>query len=303
MNLNKEVSEIKTNRVNREREMKKQSKAFKNLFMHRLSVLSFILFASAFLMVGCSTLQVESDWRDREITINGKSDDWLGALYFFEKENISAGFLNDKNYIYICLVAENPLIRNQLMWQGFTLWFDPDGGKDKTLGIKFPIGRQESRPLMRGREGGREGLPDVERFQEALEKSLAELEILEPGKDEHRKMPVEEAEGIDIKLEVSSGLLVYELKVPLLADEQHPYAVGVEAGSSIGIGLEVPKIDLGAMRERVGGRQPGGMGMPGGGIGRGGGVGMPGGRRPQMPRGLKVWLAVQLASGESSVSD
>lgn len=287
--------------------MKYTIKLFINFFIIRWPLL-FVLILSVIFQAGCSPLQVESNWREREITIDGRSNDWLDALYYFEKETISAGFLNDENYIYICLVAENPLIRNQVMRQGFTLWFDPDGGKDKTFGIKFPIGIQENRPSMRGRGEVREDIQDTGKFQEALKKSLAELEILEPGKDEHIRIPVEEAKGINIKLEASSGLLVYELKVPLLSDEQHPYAVGVEVGSSIGIGLEIPKIDPDAMRERMGGRKPEGMGMPGGGRGGGmgggpGGKGMPGGRRPQMPQGLKVWLAVQLASDNSAVSD
>jgi len=199
------------------------------------------------------------------------------------------------------MIAEEPLMRAQVMRQGFTLWFDPDGGKEKTFGIKFPIGRQARGIAMEMREGE----PDLERFREAFEKSLTELEILGPGEKVRKRIPVEEARGIEIDVEASSGMLIYELKVPLLFSDQHPYAVGAEAGDSIGIGLETPKIDRSAIRKamsgRTGERMPGGGGRIGGG-GRGG-MGMRGGRRQKMPSGLKVWVAVRLASDNSPISD
>lgn len=279
--------------------MKVQSKVFKSIFVHRSPVFLFVLFLSAILQVGCSTIELNSNWRDREIIVDGNNTEWLGTMYYFEEENISVGLLNDENFMYICMIAEEPLMRAQVMRQGFTLWFDPDGGKEKTFGIKFPIGRQ-ARGITREM---REMEPDPERFREAFEKSLAELEILGPGEDVRKRIPVEEARGIEIDMEASSGMLVYELKVPLLFSDQHPYAVGAEAGDSIGIGLEIPKMDRKtirrAMSERTGERMPGGGGMGG----RAGRMGMRGGRRPQMPSGLKVWVAVRLASDNSPISD
>ncbi len=285
--------------------MKNLNRLPRHFFIARFLALSFVSALFFIFQAGCRTLQVESQWRDREITIDGNSDDWLGALYYFEDERISVGFLNDESHIYLCLISENPMIRAQVMGQGLTLWFDPEGGKQKTFGIHYPIGRQglgnqENLMRMRGEELDREEL------REAFERSMTELEILGPGESEPKRMPIEEAKGIDIKLKPSSGLLVYEIKVPLLRSEQYPYAVGARAGGSIGIGLEIPKMDLSAMRERMGGRRPQGGGMPPGGGGRGGmggrggGRGMPGGRGPQMPKGLKVWVTVQLASSAIS---
>lgn len=280
-------------------------KALKSTVVCRWSVLLFVLFLSVLSQIGCNSLELKSEWRDREIIVDGNNTDWLGAMYYFEGENISVGVLNDASSIYICMIAEDRLMRTQVMAQGFTLWFDPTGGKEKTFGIKFPIGMQgvegQGFPM-----GLREGERDQERIREQFEKSLEDLEILGPRKDDQKRMPVEEAKGIDIVVDPSGGLLVYELKVPLLHSEQHPYAVGAEAGDLIGIGLEIPKMDRDTMRKRMGGGMPGGTGMPGdgrrGGMGgKPGGMGMPGGRRPQMPKGLKVWVSVQLASGDNPV--
>ena len=280
--------------------MRALSKESKRVFSGRKPAMSSILILFLFLLVGCgnSKLELNSNWQDREITVDGKNADWLGAMLFFEEDNISVGLLNDENFFYICMIAEDQFIRTQVMRQGFTLWFDPDGGKEKTFGIKYPVGMQASglpRGMIRDEQS-------MERSSQALRRPMIELEILGPGKDEVKKMPIEEAKGIDIHVEFSSGMLVYELKVPLIQSEQHPYSIGAEAGSSIGIGLETDKMERQDVRRQISGGRGGGgttSGMRGG----AGDRGMPGGRRPQMRQPLKIWAVVQLASNNSVVQE
>ena len=279
--------------------MRALSKGSKRIFSNRLSALSSILIPFLFLLVGCgnSKLELKSDWRDREITVDGKNADWLGAMLFFEEDNVSVGLLNDENFFYICLIAEDQFIRAQVMRQGFTLWFDPDGGKEKTFGIKYPVGMQASGL----RRGMRSDEQSMERSSQTLRRPMIELEILGPGKDEVKKMPIEEVTEIEINIEFSSGMLVYELKVPLVQSQQHPYAIGAEAGSSIGIGLEVSKMKRQDVRRAMSGGRGGG-GRMGGMRGGAGGRGMPGGRaRPQMGKPLKIWAVVQLASNNNAI--
>jgi len=280
------------------------SKVTKRIFNTRLLAWSFILFLLTILFVACGQFQLSSIWRDREVMIDGKHNDWLNAMMYFEKENISLGLLNDESFMYICMIVEDPIIRNQIMRQGFTLWFDPVGGKKRNFGIKFPIGMSEEDIQMRGmREEDvpikpRRGEQDPERFMQAPMRQMTELEILGPGKDESVRIPIDEAKGINVTINSSSGTLVYELKIPLSQDEQNPYAIGAKSGSSIGIRLETPKISRSNMRRGMAGGMPGGGGrggMPGGG-GMGGGGMRGGGMRPQMPGPLKVKAIVQLAS-------
>jgi hypothetical protein len=278
------------------------SKGFKKVFASRLPALSFILFLSTFFLVGCGLFEVDSKWRDRDIAIDGKSGDWLNAMMYFEEERISLGLLNDENFMYICMIVDDPFIRSQIVRQGFELWFDPRGGKKKVFGIRFPLGMLEAEMQPEEMQARRVPMKpvrdeqDPERLSQALRRQMDELEILGPGKDESVRMPVEKAEGIEVKIEVASGMIVYELKVPLHLSEEFPFAIGTKAGDLIGVRLEAAKMDFGQMRGRMGG----GMGMPGG--GRGGmvggmrGMGMRGGMRPQMPKPLKIRAKVQLAS-------
>ena len=274
------------------------SQGFKKAFASRLPALSLILFLLTFFLAGCGLFEVDSKWRDREIVIDGKSGDWLNAMLYFEEERISLGLLNDDNSLYVCMIVDDPFIRGQIIRQGFELWFDPKDGKKKIFGIKFPLGMLEPEkppedteakkvPLKPGRSE-----QEPENIGQALRRQMDELEILGPGKDESQKMPVEKAEGIEVKIEIASGMIVYELKVPLQLSEEFPFAINAEPGDLIGVRLEVPKMDLGEMRRRMGG----GRGMPGG----MGGMRMPGGgMRPRMPEPLKIRAKVLLASAEN----
>ena len=286
-------------------QMRTLSKGFKKVFASRLPALSFILFLSIFFLVGCGLFEVDSKWRDRDIAIDGKSGDWLNAMLYFEEERISLGLLNDENFMYICMIVDDPFIRGQIVRQGFELWFNPKGGKKKIFGIRFPIGMLEAEmppEEMKTRrvpmKPSRDEL-DPERLNQVLRRQMDELEILGPGKDESMRMPVEKAKGIEVKIEVASGVVIYELKVPLHLSEDLPFAIGAKAGDLIGVRLKIPKMDFGQVRRRMGG----GMGMPGGGrggMGGGmGGMGMPGGMRPQLPKPLKIRAKVLLASAEN----
>ena len=250
--------------------------------------------------VGCDEQELNSNWRDREIIIDAKSDEWLNTLYYFESEMLSIGFFNDENHLYVCMLAEHPMLQAQVVSQGFTLWFDPAGGKEKAFGIKFPIGMQgvrEQMDFMRTQESEL----NREKMREAFEQSLTDLEILGPG-GAKRRISVEEAKGIEIKVRNETGLFVYELRIPLQSDEEHPYAVGANAGASVGVGLEIPEIDKDEMKRAIEERMGGASGRPpsGGGMGgMGGGMGRRGAQRPKMPNGLDVWASLNLALNQN----
>lgn len=255
-----------------------------------------IVFLSFFMHISCSTLELESTWKDRDITLDGKGGDWLGAKYYFEDLAISVGLINDGQHLYVSMMTENPMIRTQIMRKGLTVWLDPKGGKNKTFGIKYPLGRQDS-----GQEEEQfnpQMMDEINReeMMQKLQESMTELEVLGPNEEVLGKMDIEDAKGIEVKMRNAGGTFVYELKVPLTSSEEYPYAVGVKAGDVIGVGFLSPKLQM----QRPRGMRGGG-GMPGGGGGMGGRGGMGGmdgrgGMGRQMPQQLKIWAKVQLAA-------
>jgi hypothetical protein len=272
------------------------SKKFKANRIRPVVTGSMLLATAFFGLTGCSSFKTyvaKSLWPERQIVIDGKSDDWSGALSFIEKEQLSLGFFNDQESLYVCLVAEGNFTRAQILRGGLTIWFDPEGGKEKKFGIRYPLGasarEMQTSPEMRNPEETNERSP---------REAMNELEIIRSKKEEPERMELAKAKdnGLEVLAAPSSGLVVYELKIPLLAKEGQPLAVGAKPGATIGIGFETSKPDLSRMqRGRPGGMPGGGMGRPGmgGGFGRRGGYGM----GSNMPEPLKIWTTVQLASG------
>ncbi len=253
----------------------------------------------------CANMQFQSGWRDEDIKIDGRSDDWVGNLTYVDNQNISLGVQNDADYLYVCMVAEDQIVISKLLRQGMILWFNSEGGKKKTFGIKYPVGRQGMQP-----GEGEMTRPNNEADRQKMRRTMMaisnELEILQES-----KVPIltsiENIKGIEVFLKRSTGLIVYEIKIPLQKTPELPFAIGAEEGSEIGVGIEVPKMTMnmnraaGGMGGRGGGMGGRGGGMGGGGMGgRGGSMGgRPGGmtgQRANMQKGVKIWAAVQLAS-------
>ncbi|KAA0220831.1 hypothetical protein EDS67_29210 [candidate division KSB1 bacterium] len=254
-----------------------------------------------FFLFSCGKSEWNSRWRAQEITVDGKQQDWDGALVFADKEKIAVGLMNDRDDLFACLVVDDREVQASIMRRGLIVWFDATGKKDKTFGIHFPLSRFSLGPPMLPRS-------ESEEPQKDLASMPTEMEILGPGKDDRQRLPLDKARGIDLNINRDNGVLIYEIRIPLRHGADRPYAIGANPGDKIGIGLETPEFDRKEMRERMrsgmGERPRGGMsgGRPGGGFGgggRGGGMGRPGGpggQRPELPESLKVWTKVQLAA-------
>ena len=283
----------------------------------RLEILLFLPILSFIILSGCNSPNLISAWRDHEIVINGKYTDFGNAMaYYDEKEKIAINLFNDKDYMYICLISRNRRIETQLMESGLTLWFNPDGGKNKVFGIRFPIGMRETGMSITeeersnsswqgqeerenaGRERGRhrnywKRLEVLEGLQEKIEL------IIGPVNAKSKGMPIELSledaakQGIEAKIGHQNDYFVYELKVPLIKSGQHQYAIGLKAGKPIGFGLEIgaPNSDM----HRNGG---GGGHMPQGGGGRGGHGGMSSGMGQGVHPGesFQLWATITPSS-------
>jgi len=280
-----------------------------NFVYPRITPLFLALIGSASLaMMGCKKAVLESAWMDREISVDGDHSDWQGALTYVEDEEVSVGLMNDSESLYVCLVPGSRLIERQIMGMGFTVWLDAEGGKKKTFGIRYPLGMMGSG--MSHRELGfapdsQEDSPDRGRMREALTAAMSDLEILRSEEEDAIRLGIDEAEGVDVEIGNVGGTFVYELRVPLREDADHPFAVGAKEGGVIGLGFETGEMDREKMREEMTGR----MGGRGGVGGRGGMGGMGGGRmgggmrgmggrgsvRPEMPQPIRVWTRVRLA--------
>ena len=263
--------------------------------------LSMMALASGFAACGSTTFN--SHWRTQPVEIDGQKNEWQNLLTTVEGKQAMVGFLNDDEYLYVCLVSSDPTLHRQIMASGFTLWFDYKGGEQKRFGVRYPMGARMTGFPPADREGRRERSPE-DSVRPRFQIDTTELEILGPVEHEQHRLKFLELRQIAVKMRVTEGSLVYELRVPLMDNGPDPYAIGTRVGETIGIGFEagVRLEERNRPEDRSGDRGPrGGMGGGRGGGGfRGGGGSYPGGGT--RPEPLDVWAKVQLATSASSSS-
>jgi hypothetical protein len=256
--------------------------------------IQYLLFLLIALLIGCSTIELKSYWRDQEIKIDGESNEWEGKTWMLEDiKNVQFGFINDQDFLYLLLATSDRALQRQIAFRGLTIWFDREGGNEKRFGIHYPM------PMMKFESmGQRMTRTENERGRDTTfsfpEKFSDELDIYGPMENEHSRLRMQETGGIEIALHNSQGLLVYEMKVPLTDKGPQPYVVGALAGSIIGIGVETMSDEFGG---RPSERSMGGDVM-GGGFGGRRGFGPPGGRH-EMNKPLKLWAKLELAASNS----
>ncbi len=237
---------------------------------------------------GCASLEVASHWPQKPITVDGNKSEWADETFLVNDNKLTVGVANDSNFVYLMLSTSDRQLARMIVSQGLTVWFDPEGGRGKYLGIHYPLGFTG---------GGNDQAATAQRRTVA---SLSELEVLGPGSDEQHRFPVTATEGLQARFNLGNTSITYELKVPYTEGAGFPYSVKSKRGAPIGIGLETPR-EYAAPDQSSGGGQG-----SGGGRGRGGRGGSSGGttdsdaRRTQESAGpIKQWMKVQLVSPDS----
>ena len=224
-------------------------------------------------LTGCkSAVNLTSNSLDRDVSIDGSEEEWVDALQVIEKESFSLGLLNDDEFLYVTLVTSDAQLRNQILALGMTLWIDPAGGKEKSFGIRFPLGIMDGgippNPMLMQR--------DPEIAEQMFNESLSEFEIMREKEEDTRRWMRTEIEELQMDAGINTGTFVYELKIPL-SHEELGYSMAVAEEQKIGIGLETPEFDREAMREQMMRERGGGGGGGRGGFGGGGAGGFGGG--------------------------
>lgn len=268
-------------------------------------VLLLITIGTGFLVSGCMEPELESTWRNREITIDGKNAEWAGCEVYYDEENgIKIGIINDELNVYLCIYTWNRKTQMQILMRGLTVWFDPEGGKKEVFGVHYPLKKtgmnMDRSAFQRGSERN-----DPEMINMMLVGSRNELEILGPEEGVRLSKFADDIGelGMEATIDIYNRILVYELKVPLTGSDERRYAIGPEPGARVGIGFKVGKMDIPG-REGFRGRG----GSPGGGMDRPpGGRGMPGGRGgmggPPSFESFDLWAKVQLAVESSETQE
>lgn len=271
----------------------------RNIVNHRILIPLIIV---PIILLNCKSFQIESRWLDRAVTFNGKAQEWNDLIVYPQDTKFGVGVMNDDKYLYLCMTSWDQTITSQIMRFGFTTWFEPKSGKDKPLGIHYPLGLAKS--------GFRHGMDDPEIMKAKIQEALDHIEILGPGKDDTcpTRTIIAESMGIITRIVSSEGNCIYEMKVPLNLDTTNKFAIGVGKDNVVQVKLETSAFGPEGMKNEPaggygGGHGGGGMhgsgGHGGGGHGGGGsphgGGGHGGSGAAGMSEPFKLSFAIKLA--------
>ncbi len=264
-----------------------------------------IVLITILLLQGCNMIQLESMWKDREITIDGNDKDWIDAQYYLKDYNVVLGVMNDADFVYLCFYPTTQELTRQLITQGCTLWINTEGKKKKDVGIHFPLGMQSPQMFdindkieqqMPTERNNKMGISNIEKMLLTLPK---EVEIIGPARDNVKKIKLKELVGLEMSINAHKGLFAYELKIPLKENAENSLSLGIEPGKEIVIGLETPRILRKKTPSDLGGPE---SGMKGGGLSGRSGSGMRDmpenelEKMGQSPKSLNAWMTVLLVS-------
>ncbi len=208
-------------------------------------------------LTGCaSSKEFNSSMKNQEIQIDGNLIDWEGKLTADEDENISVGFTNDTQNLYLCLATKNRMRMMQILRNGFTVWIHSPNSDKKTIGIKYPIAAVNSEQGMTRQMQGNPFMD--EKFEELVSETLSkQTEILIVNKDLFPLTALQllNKEGLEIKLGFHKEQLVYEMKIALKDFCKGEYCVDANAGEQIELTLQTEKTEIGKPGTR--GMRPG----------------------------------------------
>jgi len=254
------------------------------------------------------SLDLKSTWSATPVKVDGTGQGWSANFMPVGDPPILVSLANDAEYLYVCVRTSDPKAKPQIAYGGLTVWAEVPKATEGGMGVRFPMhGR---------RQGGRPpGSSESESAKapplNAINDVSKEFELLGPTRKDSLAVERGPEQPVQVAIGDDSGVLVYQVRLPLQPSDDHPVAIGASAGTTVKLVLDTtppkrrerPKSEEGGPEggpPRGGGEGPAGYG-PGGGMGGppGGGMGRPPGGegfRGEAFKSFKVNFNVTLAS-------
>ncbi|MDP4175665.1 MAG: hypothetical protein Q8933_16940 [Bacteroidota bacterium] len=227
------------------------------------------LYNLAFLLIlisGCGGLEIKSLWKDHDIKIDGKDDDWKNGTYI-KDANCSFYACNDQNALYICIVSTDRALARRAMIQGLTVWVESDK-EDNKFGIHYPLGRiggdkpssDQTQEFSQSRASGNHSDEEMDNRktgnpfdEEKMFANANEYEILNKSSNVEGRYSLTEDNGIKVKAGSFQGRFVYELKIPIVPKYGSLNSIAADTTSNIKLSFESGQFDMSKIRRARGG--------------------------------------------------
>ena len=189
-----------------------------------------------------------------ETVVDGQADEWPQALRPVPREAaLSIGLRRAPDALVVAVIAGDERQARRIALGGLRLWIDPEGGRDRVLGIRFPapepLGDRVLQTTVRAQRDGRTAAPDA--LRRRFESSLGSVEITR-GETPPQRLTPGTIDGLETAATWGPRRLVIEMRVPLDASEA---LLPRRAGSALGVGVELVDVQETVRQRRAAPRQ------------------------------------------------
>ena len=191
---------------------------FSPLYPKRLVVASVV--SGALLCGGClHKMAPDGHYQETPVVADGSAGDWSLPLRFSnESYTLQYNVTNDNKNIYICILSRDEGTAFRMLRAGMTVYFDPKGGEDETIGLHFPLRKQPDPDRVRLRSGAPLTNHDNKNEKEELLLQSDFYGTTGFSGIENGQFGVADPKSpfqVAMKLNNQDSLLVYELVVPI----------------------------------------------------------------------------------------
>jgi hypothetical protein len=186
-------------------------------------VLMLLVFPAA---AAAKTAQVQSRWQKTPLKIDGDISDWLAPSFNAEKSvQVDYAFGNDAENLYLIFVFKDQKYLSSLAQTGFTVWFNDQGKKKKTLGVRF---QKKTLPAA-------EVIALMEKKNGPLSEERKKEMLAKPAYNEDRTEPVFKQGPLpEFTALAASGRLAFEFRIPIGPGN----GLALSAGKAVMVGFD-----------------------------------------------------------------
>lgn len=185
---------------------------------------------------------LQSQWQSTPLKLDGKTEEWSGDTMAAEKGvKVDYAFRNDGRNLYVLFIFNDPKFLSSIEATGITLYFSPEGKKQKDFGVRFSKKNVGPDQVIAAYE--KQGIVLTEDKKKEIRANKSYIQFEADAVD--KKGQVIEPQGPQADVDVPTfrmarqgQLVVYEFRIPLAGRDFHPAGIGATPGQTLKVGFE-----------------------------------------------------------------